>query len=282
MGFESIKKLVDDCYEQGQHWYTGFRYAPSIASAAGLFFDLSQSPGTPYPNLYNGTPYTANAFPAGSGIWHGGNVAPLEKRLHKLSVSSVSAGVVPARLILCDFLLYYPYIDISTAGPQNLFNPITLPRYTDGLGVYMFLVSMGAYTGAGSVWVGYTNSANVTTNKTGITTLATTNVQGTIVHSGAAAGRSGAFMQIQRCKGVKYATDIEFSSVSVGMFALVLARPLAEIKIREIGASCEVDFLLNKNELPRIYDGAHLNFLIDPNGSMASTQIIGDMTVIWG
>jgi hypothetical protein len=66
------------------------------------------------------------------------------------------------------------------------------------------------------------------------------------------------------------------------MFALVLARPLAEIKIREIGASCEVDFLLNKNELPRIYDGAHLNFLIDPNGSMASTQIIGDMTVIWG
>jgi hypothetical protein len=89
-------------------------------------------------------------------------------------------------------------------------------------------------------------------------------------------------MQIQRCKGVKYATDIEFSTTSVGMFALVLVKPIAEIKIREIQTPVEVDFLLDKNELPRIYDGAHLNFLIDPNGSMASTQIIGDMTAIWG
>lgn len=278
MGYESVKVLVDQAYEEGRHWYTGFRFAPTIASSQALWYDLSQSYGTPYPNVYAGTPYTATLLSSNSGIYHGGSVSPRQKFLHKMTIQSVNSGVVPARLILADFLMFYPYIDMANPGPMPLSNPITLPRYADGKGVYMFMAAMGgAYTGTGNVWVSYVDADDNVT-KTNLQAISTSNLQGTLIHTGA--GR-GPFMQIQKSTGVKYATEVEFSAVSTGMVVLVLARPIAEIFIREITAPVEFDFIIDKPRPPLIYDGADLHFLIAPNGSMASTAIQGDMTVIW-
>lgn len=281
MGFESIKKLVDDVFEGGQECFSSFLYTPTIVSIQGQFFDLSQSPGNPYKNLYSGTPLTATAFPADSGIWHGGNVSPLSKFLYRMTAQSATAGVVPARLILCDFLLYYPYIDLGASGRQTFINSISLPRYADGQGVYMFLASTTNYAGTGTVWVDYVD-ANGISNQTLALTLLSTNLQGVVMHSSGTNPSRGPFMQIGNARGVRYPVGIEFSTLSSGLAALVLARPIAEIKIREINCPVEVNFLLDRNELPRIYDGAHLNFLISPNGSMSGVTIMGDLNAIWG
>jgi hypothetical protein len=50
---------------------------------------------------------------------------------------------------------------------------------------------------------------------------------------------------------------------------------------KETTAWCEFDFIKDKPSMPRIYDGAYLNYLVMPSGTIATIPIIGEMHVIW-
>jgi hypothetical protein len=75
--------------------------------------------------------------------------------------------------------------------------------------------------------------------------------------------------------------SITFLAPNGGLAALVLAKPLAVLMTNETTAYAEWDFLTMKPTLPRILDGAYLNMLICPNGTMAAAPINGTMTVVW-
>jgi hypothetical protein len=67
----------------------------------------------------------------------------------------------------------------------------------------------------------------------------------------------------------------------VGLICLVLVKPLASTYTREITAPNETDYLKDGVSLPVVQDGAYLNWIAYPKGSLASTAIHGDATFIW-
>jgi len=62
-------------------------------------------------------------------------------------VQTTTANAVPLTMVLCDYLMFYPQVDMDSLDPQPLVNDITLPRYESGEGVRMFLVAQYPYVG---------------------------------------------------------------------------------------------------------------------------------------
>jgi hypothetical protein len=246
--------------------------------------------GYPAPNFYIGNEKTAT-IPTDwykKGIWHGGNVTPDKKYLHKLSLLGTNAVIAPAPFILCDYLMYYPLIDMDNTDVQLFTNTSddptvsSLPRYTDGLGVRAFLVATNPYVGGASFQITYTNTLDqvhtsqvtVTNTSTYISTLVNSNTAGLLNH--------GAFIDLQVGDiGMKKINSIQFTSPNGGLGCLVLVRPIATMMTKETTAWCEFDFIKDKPSMPRIYDGAYLNYLVMPSGTIATIPIIGEMHVIW-
>jgi len=183
-----------------------------------------------------------------------------------------------------DYLLFYPFIDESTTDPQSFTNTSTLPRYTDGAGVQVMAISINGRTGGQSFFFTYTNQDGVTgrISKTVVQNAATTS--GTIVTSASAtSGSSNPFIGLQDGDtGVRSIESITMLGVDVGVFTLVLVRPLATTQLRGVDAAVEKDYLIDSAGLPRIYDDAYLNFVVLPaNAGIANALFMGDIKVIW-
>lgn len=186
--------------------------------------------------------------------------------------------------------MYYPLIDMDTDAPQALYNSDTivtppipsLPRYADGVGVKAFLVAFTPYVGGPSFNINYINTDGEQRNSAPMKTN-TSALIGTIVHAGLTAGVRGPFIDINPGdKGIRSVLSIQFDGAAGGLGVLVLVKPLATFHVREITTWAEFDMLVHKSGLPRIYDGAYLNFLCMPNGSVAAQPIIGEAAFIWG
>jgi len=284
-GFSGIKEVIDAELDGKERDYT-FRKTPSQTTTAGLWYDLALSPGNPAPKYYfDAPPYIAKAIYQSSdgGIFHGANVAPSQKYLRKITAFSTAATALPMRMYLCDYLLYYPSIDDGTTDVQELNNTVTLPRYTDGKGVQVMAVSVAGRTGGSSFYFTYTNSDNVSGRVSQTVFQNSANAIGTILNSANNNNiTAGAFIGLQPGdSGVKSIQSVTMLTPDVGLFALVLVKPIATTLIRGIDAPVEIDFLVHKSEMPQIYDDAFLNFICLPNGSLAATALIGNLKCIW-
>ena len=283
MGFASFRDYVDE-YNQGQNWYSTWRKIPSQATTAGVWTDLSMSPGNPVPNYYASEPLVAATINGGKGLYTGGNVSPYTKHLKTLTAITVTAAAVPLDFILCDYLLYYPFIDMSVTDPQILDNTVTLPRYSSGNGVMVIAVEVATQIGGQTFQISYTNQNGVSgrTSKT-VTCNAITSTGTLIQTNTATAGSNGPFIPLQTGDtGVRSIQSLTMNGSDVGLISLVLVKPIASHVIRAIDAPAERDYLIDFPSLPRIYDGAYLNFIALPNGSLAAAPIYGDIQVVWG
>lgn len=282
MAFVGIKDFIESCYNGGQNWWTGFRKVSGIASTQGSVVDFSMAPGSPRANYYVGDALVAKTFTSAYGIWHGGNVSPATKILRKFAILANNAGVVPAWLTICDYLLFYPLVDMDSTDDQMLTNTVTLPRYTTGEGVQAMLVATNPYIGGASFYMNYTNSDGVPDRTSRIMTSNTNGYIGTLVHSGVAAGHSGTFVNLaQGDKGVRSVQSVTFMGPNGGLAALTLVRPLANVYMRETTQFNEWDFLTMKGTTPVIKDGAFLGFVGAVNGSVSAQLMQGYMEVIW-
>ena len=112
-------------------------------------------------------------------------------------------------------------------------------------------------------------------------------VNGTILHSmqaGASYPNTGPFLPLQQGdSGVRSVESVTIGGVGdVGLFALVLVKPLASISLRGIDAPTEIDYLTDMAfSLPVIEDDAYLNFLALPNGTLSGAPIIGVIETTW-
>ena len=160
---QNIEQLVQAELDGKERRYT-WRKTPSQVTTAGLWFDLSMSPGRPVPKYwFDAPPAIAKGifYSTDGGLEHGGGVSPAEKYLRLTTGIATASTALPLTLILCDYLLYYPSIDDSVLDEQVLDNTVTLPRYTDGDGVQVIAVSVAGRTGGARFYFTYTNSDGV-------------------------------------------------------------------------------------------------------------------------
>jgi hypothetical protein len=284
MAFRNVQALVD-AELAGQSWYTTWRKSPSQVTTIGIWFDLSMSPGNPVPQYYAASPGVAApmSYSDEQGLNHGRNVSPVTKHLKRVTVMTTTATALPMPMMLCDYLLYYPFIDEGSTDEQLLDNTLTLPRYIDGAGVQMMAVSVAGRLGGQSFFVTYTNSDGVVGRTSQTVIQNAVSVNGSIVTSDRAADAArGPFIPLQAGDtGVRSIESVTMLGADVGLFTLVLVKPLGQLSLRGIDAPVEVNYFTDFAQLPRIVDDAYLNFLACPSGSLAATALHGDLSVVW-
>jgi hypothetical protein len=284
-GFSSVSELVAAEDVLGCVRYSTWRKTPTQISTIGIWFDLSMSPGNPVPQYYAASPAVAIALSqsADGGIFHGGAVAPKTKHLRQVMAMTATATPLPMPMRLLDYLLFYPFIDEGTTDEQFMANGVTVPRYTDGAGVQIMAVSVAGRTGGQSFFVNYTNSDGVAGRISRTVIQNAVSVNGSIVTSDRAnAAAAGPFIPLQTGDtGVRSIESVTMLGADVGLFTLVLVKPLAQMQIRGIDAPVEVDYLRDFAQCPVIKDNAYLNFIACPSASLASVPIHGDIKIIW-
>lgn len=285
MGFANVGALVD-AHLDGRSWYATWRKSPSQISSAGVWFDLSMSPGNPVPQYYAASPLVAKAlaYSTDGGIWHGANVAPSTKHLSRMTAFTVTATALPMPMMLLDYLLFYPFIDEGSTDPQPLDNTTPIPRYPTGAGVQMMAVSVAGRTGGQTFRVEYTNSEGVTGRLSQVVKQTTAAANGNLVTTDrAVVNCHGPFIPLQAGDtGVRSIDSVQMiSGVDVGLFSLVLVKPLAQLQIRGIDAPVEADYFTHFGQLPVIVDDAYLNLICCPQGTLAASAIHGDITTVW-
>lgn len=284
-GFQNIKALVD-AYEAGQYTIGSFRKRTSSGTSQGVWFDFAYSSGNPSPQYYANTPLVSTPMIGGQdpGFFVGANQSPKNKYLRKFTISCESAVPLPVSAIICDYLMFYGFIDESTTDPLPLVNTATLPRYTDGEGVQMFLVNQGARVGGQTVQFNYTNQDGVSGRLTTPVIQSTSSSVGIIVNTNQAnALAAGPFIPLQDGDtGVRSVESVQMiSGADVGLFALVLAKPIATTQIRELTAAVEKDFFVDSAQIPRIEDGAALSFIVCPFGSFSGIWMMGTIETVF-
>lgn len=283
-GFRSASAYVD-AYDAGKVKLSTWRKSPSQGTTQGAWFDFSMSPGNPVPNYYASSPAIAAALNGNEGIFHGANVSPGTKRIKSLMVLATAATALPMPMILCDYLLYYPFLDMGTNDDQPLTNSTPLPRYTDGDGVQVMAVMTNPQvTGLTTFNFDYTNQDGTAGRTSGTVKCNTATAIGTLVNtSRSSLGSSSPFIPLaDGDTGVRSIETFRMVAGSdVGLICLVLVKPIASTIIRGIDAPNEVDFLTNYPSLPVVQDGAYLNWIGDPQGSLSSTALHGIAEFIW-
>jgi hypothetical protein len=282
MGFRNYESF-NASYDEGRTRFFGWRKVPSQTTGTGIWFDLSMSPGNPVPNYYAATPLQSKrmAQSTDGGIAHGGAVTPGTKHLHRLTAISTTATAVPLPMMLCDYLMYYPFVDMADTSTLSIgvIDGVsqTLPRYTTGAGVQMMAVEVASQVGGTQFNVTYTNSNGVAGRTSQTVTCNTQTVPGTIITTGGgAAANAGPFIPLQRDdSGVRSIEGVTFLSNDVGLITLVLVKPLASLNIFDITGPAEKDFFHNTQSMPVIVDDAYLNFICYPSGTLAAAPILG-------
>ena len=271
-----VKDIVDSVNE-GRINTVSFRKVPSQASTAGTWCDLSMASGNPSPNFYSGNELTATVFDSTKGIYKGNS-----EYLFEIMAQTSSANGAPSTLMLCDYLLYYPQVDMDNVDVQSTDNTTTLPRYTSGEGVRMFVVAQYPFIGGVDFRITYTNSDGVSGRSTGLVRCNNVANIASFIHSGSFANSFGAFLPLQSGdKGVRSVEDIQFLSPNGGLGAIVLVKPIYTTIIRELASPSESNCFKNSALLPKIEQGAYLNFLCLPNASISGVPITGIIKTIW-
>ena len=286
-GFANAR-LMADAQDAGQYLYASFRKQATQTTGAGVWFDLSMSPGNPAPNYYIGSPnvFVPMKQSTDGGLRHGGNVNALGRKKFLRKLMALTTETLPVSCRLLDYLGFYGFVDESVLDEQVMDNTQGLPRYADGRGVQLMPVVVAGHTGGQPFTVNYTNQDGVSGRITGTVTMGTQIVNGTILHSqgsGTAYVNNGPFLPLQKGDtGVRSVESVTIGGIGdVGLFALVMVKPLATFSLFGIDAATEVDYLTDMASLPEILDDAYLNLIALPNTTLAGDPIHGIIETTW-
>lgn len=303
-GFKNIKEWVDSC-ENGMHDIYQFRKMSGAVTIAGQWVDYTYASGRPISNFYATTPLIGALIEDNKGIYVGGNVSPLKKYIHRITTMMMAGAATTVscqnvQLLLCDYLLYYPFIDMDDDAEQTMnvgvVSPAILPnRYGNSLGVQMMLVAQGQTVGGGTFTITYTNSDGTPDRVTPLHYCAAAQPAGALVQANKAAGGVSPFITLQAGDlGVQSVQKIQFSLVNSGIAAIVLIKPLMTHIVMEecrrttsstlasFGSPNETECIRDTMHLTQIVDGAVLGFIGQTMaGSIAASQLVGTIETIW-
>ena len=283
-GFRNARDMAD-AQDAGQYTYASFRKVPTQTTGAGVWFDLSMSPGNPAPNYFIGSPnvFVPMAQSTDGGLRHGGNVGT-KKHLRK--ITALTTVTTPISGLLLDYLGFYGFVDESVTDEQFMDNTVGLTRYANGKGVMLMPVVVAGHTGGQPFTVKYVNQDGVSDRITQTAVMGTQVTNGTILHSqqaGTAYVNNGPFLTLQAGDtGVRSVQSVTIGGVGdVGLFALVLVKPLATFSLFGNDSATEVDYLVDTPTIPEIQNDAYLNLIVMPNGQIAGSTLLGTIETTW-
>lgn len=300
MGFSSISEFAA-ADEAGQVWVSGFRKAvASAATTTSAWVDMTYFAGSPPANFYASSPLTAAVIEADKGIYTGGNVSPATKHLKNIMLMSSASSATSTtngrqELMVCDYLLYYPFIDTDAIGEeQTLDNTVTLPRY-ETTGGQVVAVGQSAASAIGQFTFNYTNqdgtAGRVSQNNR---TFAVAGGGQVVAASGAGASYNP-FCYLQAGDtAVRSIESVTFTAAGGGLMALVIVKPLIKTVVSQecrrtttgnlesYGACTELASIIHQAGAPRIQDGAVIGmFASGYAGSLASSILAGTLEAVW-
>ena len=259
MGFSSVSK-ISQADDSGQVWVSSFRKAvSSAATGTNGWVDYTYFPGSPPANFYASSPLTAAVVESDKGIYTGGNVTPATKHLKNLMLMSAASSATSTtngrqQVALCDYLLYYPFIDTDAIGEEQVMdNTVTIPRYTGG---QVVAIAQSASSTLGQFTFNYTNQDGV-------------------------AGRVSQ-------------NNFTFVVAGGGLMCLAIVKPLIKSVVSQecrrttssnlesFGSCTELSSVIHQAGMPQIQDGAVIGMLASGYaGSLASSILAGTLETIW-
>ncbi len=288
MSFRNIRDVMTS-WEQGRCWNSFIHKTSTPTPGTLRWADMSMGAGTPIYNAYVGGQLEATQFigQKNQGVFTGPPLAAGQERyLAQVALTSPqTTNGAPYDYIVADYLMFYPLVDGDSTEQQDMDNTVTLPRYTDGVGVKAFLVITTPMTSDGDVTVGYTDCDDIDRTVTVRCLVGSVAVGGII--QGAAAGGTitvtralTPFLPIPErgIKRINYVTNI---TPLGGFFAVCLCKPLATLMQREALTYTEKCLITAQLGLPRIYPGAYINFLIFATNSGNPSTVRGQLDFIW-
>lgn len=164
-----------------------------------------------------------------------------------------------------------------------------LPRYTSGAGVQAMMFNTNATPlGAATpnLSIGYTNSAQTGSRATPtVLPIGKTAAEnGMIIYSGTGSGKYGPAMPLQAGdSGIAEVDTITCATSYVsGEFSVALYVPLLVLPITTLGVASERDLLNQVPSLPRVYDGANLQWLMYQGAAVpTNSSIVGALEFVW-
>lgn len=299
MGFAGAREWADAVLE-GRHHLTTFRKAvASAATVANDFIDYTYFAGNPPANFYASAPLEAAHIEASRGI-HIPNVSPQRQFLRDIMVMSAAASATGTtnqnqRALLCDYLLYYPFIDTDAIGEQqDMIQSVSVPRYPRG-GKIM-CVAQSASSTVGQFTVSYTNQDGVAGRTSQLTYTKAVSGGGVLVSSATSAVEGSLpFVGLQGNDTEAVSIEsVNFTAAGGGLMALVLVKPLQQFVITQecrrtttgnlesYGAATHMEALIHMPPT-EIINGAVLGIVSLGNaGSLASSILTGVLTTQWG
>lgn len=293
-------RALAQAFDDGKVWISTFRKAvSSSATVTGQWYDYSYAGGNPIPNYYAASPLTAATLEREKGI-----ILPRLTSetlwLHRTSVMSAAASATSTtnqtqHLMLMDYLLYYPFVDMDDAGTdQAMDNTETLPRYSDGVGVQMMVVAQSPTVGGGRFTITYTDADDVERTTTSMFCGAA-QPAGALVNAVLGTGGLTPFVPMEAgVRGVKNVVSANFSVANGGLASIVLVKPLWDTQVFEesrrtvaatlesFGDCVERECLTVTGNMVEVKHDAFLGFIgRGTAGSLASSVLCGTVETVW-
>ena len=295
--FRAIRDITD-AYDTGTYAFAAFRKVPpSAATIAGQWFDYSMAAGSPVPQYYASSPLVSKTLDSNKGIFlplpaQGGYI----QRACAMSGAASATSITNANqtILLLDYLLYYPFIDMDVVGEeQPMEQGEALLRYPSGRGVMMMAVAQAPTAGGGSFVVRYKNQ-NGEEKTTPTITCAAAQPMGALVQAVSAAAGVVPFIPLASGdSGVQEVLGVTMNAGNGGLMAIVLVKPILSLYVREesrrttsspfasFGDAAWWNAIL-MGPPAKVEQGAFLSFIgLGAAGSLASSQLVGYIEVVW-
>jgi len=298
-GFRSIAEITN-ADEEGRVWLTGFRkMVASAASPTSGLIDYLYYAGSPPANFYASAPLASALIESARGIYTPPVGAGQKKYVKSLLTLSGAASATTTssqrqRLIMADYLLYYPFIDTDAIGEQQDMRQVAvLPdRYQYG---QVMAISQSAGATIGQFRINYTNELGESGRVSQNTFTQIVAGGGMVVSSGGSGAGFHPYVALQLGdKGVKSIESVTFTVAGGGLLALVLVKPLftsivsAECRrttssdLYSVGAADHLEMILHQAGMPEVKDGAVLGIFGQGfAGSLASSTLVGLLETVW-
>ena len=296
-GFNSIREyaLADDA---GRVWTTQFRKA--VASAATVtsgLIDYLYFAGSPAANFYASSPYVSAVLEPSRGIYVP-QVSPAKQYVKSLTTMSSAASATTTssqrqRLIMADYLLYYPFIDTDAVGEEQVMeNTVALSRYPYG---QVIAVAQSASSTYGQFTINYTNQDGIPGRVSQNTFTLIVGGGGQVVSSANSNSGFHPYINLQNGDiGVRSIQSVTFTAAGGGLLSLVIVHPLFTSVISQecrrtttgnlesYGSADQLDMIIHQAGTPEIKDGAILGIFAQGfAGSLASSILIGILETVW-
>jgi len=284
MGWTSQDDLINQITTNGKYGNVFSNKTLASAGTAGAWTLLSGHAGFPAAATFTGTDLT---YVATDDTWsegvlaHGGNVSTATKHFLGAGACCVAAAGAPWYLMAIDLVGFVPLsgTNVSTTGTKTVTmtaisnTSSTGDRYANGEGLRLFVAADTALgVNAPTCVINYLDTGGGAGATTTFTSTASLGV-GQLLNTGTAANKYNPFLPLAAGDtGVSDIVSLVWSGTAhaSGTVIIGLCKPLWTIPVPATGLYTKVDFLNAFPSLPRIRDGANIQFLLFQTGATTS------------